>query len=205
MLTMANGTFVKVFGWYDNEWGYSCRLVDLIVNVLVTCPARSRRPTSRVGRCWCGRTSTSRSRTAGSPTTPGFAGRCRRCGCCSTVVRPRSGVARTSAGRRPTAVCLTIMPVRGRLPELLPDDRVTVLENTRFNPGETKKDDEARPRAGRSAATYVRRTTRSDPRTGRTRRRGRRARCCLRTPACCCSTESSSTSARCSATSSGRL
>jgi len=20
----------KVFGWYDNEWGYSCRLVDLV-------------------------------------------------------------------------------------------------------------------------------------------------------------------------------
>jgi glyceraldehyde 3-phosphate dehydrogenase len=29
-LTMANGAMVKVFGWYDNEWGYSCRLVDLI-------------------------------------------------------------------------------------------------------------------------------------------------------------------------------
>jgi glyceraldehyde 3-phosphate dehydrogenase len=29
-LTMANGSFVKVFGWYDNEWGYSCRLVDLV-------------------------------------------------------------------------------------------------------------------------------------------------------------------------------
>jgi glyceraldehyde 3-phosphate dehydrogenase len=29
-LTMANGRFVKVFGWYDNEWGYSCRLVDLV-------------------------------------------------------------------------------------------------------------------------------------------------------------------------------
>jgi glyceraldehyde 3-phosphate dehydrogenase len=29
-LTMANGNMVKVFGWYDNEWGYSCRLVDLI-------------------------------------------------------------------------------------------------------------------------------------------------------------------------------
>jgi glyceraldehyde 3-phosphate dehydrogenase len=29
-LTMASGTFVKVFGWYDNEWGYSCRLVDLV-------------------------------------------------------------------------------------------------------------------------------------------------------------------------------
>ncbi len=33
-LTMANGTFAKVFGWYDNEWGYSCRLVDLIGKVL---------------------------------------------------------------------------------------------------------------------------------------------------------------------------
>jgi glyceraldehyde 3-phosphate dehydrogenase len=27
--TMANGTLVKVLGWYDNEWGYSNRLVDL--------------------------------------------------------------------------------------------------------------------------------------------------------------------------------
>jgi glyceraldehyde 3-phosphate dehydrogenase len=29
-LTMARGNLVKVFGWYDNEWGYSCRLVDLV-------------------------------------------------------------------------------------------------------------------------------------------------------------------------------
>jgi len=28
--TMSNGSLVKVIGWYDNEWGYSCRLVDLI-------------------------------------------------------------------------------------------------------------------------------------------------------------------------------
>jgi glyceraldehyde 3-phosphate dehydrogenase len=33
-LTMANGNFAKVFGWYDNEWGYSCRLVDLISKIL---------------------------------------------------------------------------------------------------------------------------------------------------------------------------
>jgi glyceraldehyde 3-phosphate dehydrogenase len=29
-LTMTNGNLVKVLGWYDNEWGYSCRLVDLV-------------------------------------------------------------------------------------------------------------------------------------------------------------------------------
>ena len=30
-LTQANGNLAKVFGWYDNEWGYSSRLVDLTV------------------------------------------------------------------------------------------------------------------------------------------------------------------------------
>jgi glyceraldehyde 3-phosphate dehydrogenase len=33
-LTMAQGNFAKVFGWYDNEWGYSCRLVDLVSKLL---------------------------------------------------------------------------------------------------------------------------------------------------------------------------
>jgi len=28
-LTMANGNLVKVVGWYDNEWGYSNRLVEM--------------------------------------------------------------------------------------------------------------------------------------------------------------------------------
>jgi glyceraldehyde 3-phosphate dehydrogenase len=28
-LTQANGTLVKIFGWYDNEWGYTNRLLDL--------------------------------------------------------------------------------------------------------------------------------------------------------------------------------
>jgi glyceraldehyde 3-phosphate dehydrogenase len=37
-LTMVNGSLVKVFGWYDNEWGYSCRLVDLVSRMGATLP-----------------------------------------------------------------------------------------------------------------------------------------------------------------------
>lgn len=32
-LTMAMGTTVKVCGWYDNEWGYSARCVDLLARM----------------------------------------------------------------------------------------------------------------------------------------------------------------------------
>jgi glyceraldehyde 3-phosphate dehydrogenase len=32
-LTKANGNLAKVFGWYDNEWGFSNRLVELTVMV----------------------------------------------------------------------------------------------------------------------------------------------------------------------------
>jgi glyceraldehyde 3-phosphate dehydrogenase len=38
-LTMANGNLVKVFSWYDNEWGYSCRLADLVAKIGATLPA----------------------------------------------------------------------------------------------------------------------------------------------------------------------
>ena len=34
LLTMVNGTTVKVVSWYDNEWGYSCRLAELAARVL---------------------------------------------------------------------------------------------------------------------------------------------------------------------------
>jgi glyceraldehyde 3-phosphate dehydrogenase len=33
-LTMVNDRTVKVISWYDNEWGYSCRCVDLAARVL---------------------------------------------------------------------------------------------------------------------------------------------------------------------------
>ncbi len=32
--TMAFGSLVKVIGWYDNEWGYSCRVVDLATKII---------------------------------------------------------------------------------------------------------------------------------------------------------------------------
>jgi glyceraldehyde-3-phosphate dehydrogenase type I len=30
-----NGRFIKILSWYDNEWGYSCRLVDLINYIMI--------------------------------------------------------------------------------------------------------------------------------------------------------------------------
>lgn len=30
---VINGTMVKIMGWYDNEWGYSSRLVDLVEKI----------------------------------------------------------------------------------------------------------------------------------------------------------------------------
>jgi phosphoglycerate kinase len=51
---------------------------------------------------------------------------------CSHVGRPKTDEDR--------AKC-SIAPVRERLAELLPDERIEVLENTRFNPGETTNDE----------------------------------------------------------------
>lgn len=31
---VINGNFVKIYGWYDNEWGYSCRVLDLVVKAM---------------------------------------------------------------------------------------------------------------------------------------------------------------------------
>ncbi len=35
-LTLTMGTMVKVFGWYDNEWGYSSRVVELVKKLAST-------------------------------------------------------------------------------------------------------------------------------------------------------------------------
>ena len=40
LLTMVtDNTLVKVVAWYDNEWGYSCRLVELVERVRASQPA----------------------------------------------------------------------------------------------------------------------------------------------------------------------
>ena len=38
-LTGANGDLIQIAAWYDNEWGYSCRLADLTAMVLAKMPA----------------------------------------------------------------------------------------------------------------------------------------------------------------------
>jgi glyceraldehyde 3-phosphate dehydrogenase len=39
-LTMVtDGTLVKLVAWYDNEWGYSCRLAELVEKVSAPQPA----------------------------------------------------------------------------------------------------------------------------------------------------------------------
>jgi len=32
-IQVIGGNMVKVLSWYDNEWGYSCRLVDMAVYI----------------------------------------------------------------------------------------------------------------------------------------------------------------------------
>jgi glyceraldehyde 3-phosphate dehydrogenase len=34
LLTQANGTMAKIFAWYDNEWGFSCRMVDVLERMM---------------------------------------------------------------------------------------------------------------------------------------------------------------------------
>ena len=58
---MAQANQVKVFGWYDNEWGYSNRLVDLTALVAsrlqLSAMQTHRRPRRRrAARCCCGPT-----------------------------------------------------------------------------------------------------------------------------------------------------
>lgn len=65
---------------------------------------------------------------------------------CSHLGRPKTDEDR---------VAYAIAPVAARLRELLPDGRITVLENTRFEPGETKNDPEYARRLAEGHDLYV--------------------------------------------------
>ena len=39
MWGQRDDNFAKVFSWYDNEWGFSCRMVDLARLVMGRAPA----------------------------------------------------------------------------------------------------------------------------------------------------------------------
>jgi glyceraldehyde 3-phosphate dehydrogenase len=41
------GNLVKVAGWYDNEWGYACRVADLVQYVASKVPAAMRTGAAR--------------------------------------------------------------------------------------------------------------------------------------------------------------
>jgi glyceraldehyde 3-phosphate dehydrogenase len=34
LMTQASGNFIKVFSWYDNEWGFSCRMIDVLERMM---------------------------------------------------------------------------------------------------------------------------------------------------------------------------
>ena len=40
LLTNVNGDLIQIAAWYDNEWGYSCRLADATAMVLSKMPSR---------------------------------------------------------------------------------------------------------------------------------------------------------------------
>ena len=41
MTMVIGGTLIKVIAWYDNEWGFSCRVADLIGLVAARLPVAS--------------------------------------------------------------------------------------------------------------------------------------------------------------------
>ena len=130
--------------------------------------ARLTTSTSRGSASWSGWTSTSRWRTAGSPTTRASRPRCRRCeelrekGAAQLVLLAHLG---RPKDREPE---FSLRPAAERLGELLgaevalapdlddvPDVDVVMLENVRYEPGETKNDEELAKRYAALADVYV--------------------------------------------------
>ena len=67
LTTVVDGTQVKVVAWYDNEWGYSSRLVELAQRVLVPVPAGTVSERFTSSSASASTSSSTRSRGAGTP------------------------------------------------------------------------------------------------------------------------------------------
>ena len=200
---MANGTMVKVFGWYDNEWGYSCRLVDLIGQAASEAAAlRSGRAGRGQGgaralrpeRAARGRSVADDTRIrAALPTLELLLERdATRVRVCSHLGRPKGAGSRRSGSSRSRRDCASSCPTSA----------IEVLENTRFDPRETKNDEGFARELAEGCDLFVN-WTRSARRTARTARRWASRSCCPPMPACC-SSRSWRCSDGCSARSSGR-
>ena len=177
---MANGTMVKVFGWYDNEWGYSLPARRPRSGKLAGCSddeaaaLGSRRGRRRQGRARPGRPErAARGRPRrGRHADPG--GAADAASCCSSEARRAIRVCSHLGRPKGEDPAFPIEPVRAHLRELLPDERIEVLENTRFDPGETANDPGLRARARRRLRPLRQRRVRLRPPRARLDR-GRRA------------------------------
>ena len=161
LTAVMDGTMVKVVAWYDNEWGYSNRIVDLVAEAAVRTLATS--AISMASGCWSGSTSTCRWTTARSPTTPASARRCPRSRSCAS--RGARLVLVSHLGRpKDREPELSLAPVANRLAELTGAD-VTLAPGPSVATSPRRR---RQPRAGRHAAcSRTSATSRGRPRTTR--------------------------------------
>ena len=166
---VMDGDFVKVLAWYDNEWGYSSRCVDLLRYIGEEGPVgvadAAIKDLDLDGQAGASSASTStcRSRTARSPTTRASARRCRRSRYAleqgatvdpGVAPRPAEGQAEPGVQLRPVAEQLSQLlgrPVafadglrrrrrRAGVDRAAAGGGVMLLENLRFHPEEEKND-----------------------------------------------------------------
>ena len=184
---VSDGTLVKVSSWYDNEWGFSNRMLDVAAVFAEVGPSlrsSSHEVQAHVG----GRparqaglhplpTSTSRSRTGASPTTRASAPRCRPS---STALEQGAAVMVTSHLGRPKEGELkpedSLAPVAKRLSELLKRDVPLIQDWVERRRGEARPGGDAGELPRQQGREEGRRGARAQDRGAVRRLRERRLR-----------------------------